>query len=797
MTYLISLDSSPWLYWTLCGIFYLWVTSLCFGVPDKVHAPGILAQVRPAWLGCDSTFFIALTVMLFAFRWPVFFFPYQFNPDESTFISCTLNLHHDPVFFRSTLGYHLNMYPRMLPGLLGLPQNFMTSRIMALLVVCGTLAVFHRTCRLFASSTAARLATLAPATFYALTTKGDFVHFSSEHIPILLLSGAIYYTLRIPEEKKRPSWIAYAAGLLLGAAPFAKNQATYFALVITLFCYAFILRRNELWREKLRTCFWLTLGGMTVPALIVCLSLMTGTLDRFWQGYVVMSLAYVGKSDSWLNRMSDIPEFLEIAQDFRGYFRAMLLTGFMGIVWLVYKRGWKDLPHTQRRLVIFSSIVLIMGIFTAFVTGRAYSHYLLFIVFPSAFWAFAMGVACLSTSHNQQIDSQKNNTPLAVIWCVVALVSQFADFALLPNNSKIRGRVREFVSVPKSEIGKEILRYGHSGEALGLWGWMYQYNVETGMRRAASDMLLEYLWVLPIQGRDLSNAKYLGLIPEFFRKLYIDDITRSNPPVFVDVVAPGSMAYTDRKLYGYETFTPLADFIKKNYQLVREINGTRIFVRNDRLAELNLSPNIFRVPSPQNLEDEILRNQKLVDATPNDLIAQTNLGIALEANRHFESALVHFQSAAEIQPNSDVILNHMGRVLLRMGRMESAKIYFEQILKANPSEPFALNRLAWILATSPNPLIRNGPVALQLASKANSTPEKLTPSSIQTLAAALAANGRYSEASMNAITAMNLASSLTDIPLADSIYKQLKYHICEEPFMDCSILESVQGAEGH
>ncbi|MEI6534078.1 MAG: hypothetical protein WCN98_01970, partial [Verrucomicrobiaceae bacterium] len=215
------------------------------------------------------TFFAALTVMLLAFRWPVFFSPFQFNPDESTFVSCTLNLHHDPVLYRSTLGYHLNLYPRMLPGLLGLPQNFLTSRIMALLVVCGSLAAFYHTCRLFASTSMARLATLAPATFYALTTKRDFVHFSSEHMPVLILTGSLYFALRLPEEKRRISWVAFGAGVLLGAAPFAKNQVAPFALVVTLFCYAFVLMRDEPWSARLRTCFWLTLGGMTVPALFV------------------------------------------------------------------------------------------------------------------------------------------------------------------------------------------------------------------------------------------------------------------------------------------------------------------------------------------------------------------------------------------------------------------------------------------------------------------------------------------------------------------------------------------------
>ena len=63
-----------------------------------------------------------------------------------------------------------------------------------------------------------------------------------------------------------------------------------------------------------------------------------------------------------------------------------------------------------------------------------------------------------------------------------------------------------------------ILRYASPEESLSVWGWLCDLNVQTGMGRATSDNYFDYLIV------------YNGVVPDYFKKLYVADIRRSNPP---------------------------------------------------------------------------------------------------------------------------------------------------------------------------------------------------------------------------------------------------------------------------
>jgi hypothetical protein len=75
----------------------------------------------------------------------------------------------------------------------------------------------------------------------------------------------------------------------------------------------------------------------------------------------------------------------------------------------------------------------------------------------------------------------------------------------------------------------------------------------------------------------------------YFQQVYLADLERSRPPVFVDAVGPGNFCYTDRTVAGYETFADLHALIERNYRQVAELEGTRVFVRADRLPQASLS----------------------------------------------------------------------------------------------------------------------------------------------------------------------------------------------------------------
>jgi hypothetical protein len=69
----------------------------------------------------------------------------------------------------------------------------------------------------------------------------------------------------------------------------------------------------------------------------------------------------------------------------------------------------------------------------------------------------------------------------------------------------------------------------------------------------------------------------------------------------------------------------------------------------------------------------------------------------------------------------------------------------------------ALNNLAWDLAASPRPELRNGRQAVQLASKAVELTGQQEPVLIGTLAAAYAEDGQFAKAVETAKKARNIA----------------------------------------
>src|ERR1043166_1998244 len=134
------LDASPARFWTFGGFVYALLFALCLWPFVEKAKKSLLHAVPWRWVNGDATFLIALTAVLFVFRWPLFFYPHHLNPDESGFISQALTLRRDPVFWRSVARGStgpLNMYPLMIPALFGLPINFITARVVGLFLVSG------------------------------------------------------------------------------------------------------------------------------------------------------------------------------------------------------------------------------------------------------------------------------------------------------------------------------------------------------------------------------------------------------------------------------------------------------------------------------------------------------------------------------------------------------------------------------------------------------------------------------------------------------------------------------------
>ena len=200
------------------------------------------------------------------------------------------------------------------------------------------------------------------------------------------------------------------------------------------------------------------------------------------------------------------------------------------------------------------------------------------------------------------------------------------------------------------------------------------------------------------------------------------------------------------------------------------------------LASIILAACIFtaRAQTAHWRDSETLWSHALACTTDN-IVAEGNLGEACFAKGKRREAMVHFQNSLRIEPNQAPILSclgvfflelgqaneslahlqkavdlepnfadahfNLGNTYLELGQAKEALSHYGRALEIAPDDTQALNNMAWILATWPDALIRDGAKAVELAgARRHFDPKASSPIISATLAAAYAEAGRFAEA---------------------------------------------------
>jgi tetratricopeptide (TPR) repeat protein len=164
---------------------------------------------------------------------------------------------------------------------------------------------------------------------------------------------------------------------------------------------------------------------------------------------------------------------------------------------------------------------------------------------------------------------------------------------------------------------------------------------------------------------------------------------------------------------------------------------------------------------------------KAVEIDPSYVQAHNNLGALSLQNGRLDDSVAHLQTALAINPDSADAHNNLANTLLRMARIDEALAHYNQALELRPTDANVRNNLAWLLATFPEPRIRNGQRAVQLAEQADVMTGGVNPVLIATLSAAYAETGRFQEAVRTARRALDLATATDNTALANLIKSQI------------------------
>lgn len=237
------------------------------------------------------------------------------------------------------------------------------------------------------------------------------------------------------------------------------------------------------------------------------------------------------------------------------------------------------------------------------------------------------------------------------------------------------------------------------------------------------------------------------------------------------------------------------------------------------LAENNLASYLI---SQKNYDDAIAHSREAIAIDPSFEEAQENLGLACFSEGQLDEAIVHYQAAVRLKPDYADAYNNLGMACLQAGRLDDAIAAFQHavnsrprhladeatfnsnlgaalMLKGDTADAIAplqravelqpdsvglLANLAWLLATSPQASIRNGPHAVELAEHAAKISGETDPKVLSVLGAAYAETARYPDAIKTAAAALQLAQQQTNSQLAGLIRKELSLYQAGQPFRD-------------
>jgi hypothetical protein len=543
------------------GWIYVFVILLCMSalIVNAMLLPG----ARQAWGRVDTLFVYLVAATFFWLRWPVNIENVALNPDEGQTTAQAIKALHDFVpwnGFDPTTSGPLNSYVLDLPGLIGIVPTLVSTHIVGTLLVTFTAIAVFGAARVLWGSRVASCSALAYVAVEALTREADFIHTSSELLPTALLAAELWvFAILYSRPTRTRSIVAAAAiGLLAGAMPFAKLQATPTALIVSI-AVLLVLYRSRLWSAIGAFC----IGVTVMPFLLLGTAAITGGIQDVYVSYVLANLSYAGAATGSL--FDWVPYIFDASPRFGTFLRGALLI-------VVILTGWISANRMRpaRAAVApvgFSALLVVVTAWEAIAPHRFFPHYLSLLTVPVSFFVAAI-VALAATPPEPRLWSQKRAELIAIGFAGCIFFLAPAVQSVLNFGRPLYGVVA--AASYQDPAATEMLRHVHPGQRVVVWGWepaLYAYSGTVMATRDCCSLLV----TAP------------GKFRSYYRIRFLSDFNAHRPALVVDAVAPGSFFLANRATHGIETFPKLFAIIRRDYVLASDHNGVRFWI--SRAAE--------------------------------------------------------------------------------------------------------------------------------------------------------------------------------------------------------------------
>jgi tetratricopeptide (TPR) repeat protein len=149
-------------------------------------------------------------------------------------------------------------------------------------------------------------------------------------------------------------------------------------------------------------------------------------------------------------------------------------------------------------------------------------------------------------------------------------------------------------------------------------------------------------------------------------------------------------------------------------------------------------------PAPQTVRIQEL--SLAIARSPRDPKFYVERAQAYEANGQYKTALADLDQAMTLRPDSAKYRYLRGIAYAYAGDAEAAKQDFARAEAMDPDSAESYNARAWLMATAPDPQMRDGTKAVESATRACQMTNWNDPEMLETLAAAYAESGDFADA---------------------------------------------------
>jgi spermidine synthase len=176
--------------------------------------------------------------------------------------------------------------------------------------------------------------------------------------------------------------------------------------------------------------------------------------------------------------------------------------------------------------------------------------------------------------------------------------------------------------------------------------------------------------------------------------------------------------------------------------------------------------------------------EKTLKLNPDNPQAHYRMALIMTRKSKPYTAVDHLNHALRQKPDYLEAHNEAAKLHLQLGNHSRAIGHLMEVIKQRPDIAEAHNNLAWLLATSSDDKIRNPSRAVEFAETASRLTDYKNPGTLDTLAAAYAAAGRFHQAIETAEKAIRLAEAQGNKELAAEIQKHLQLYRAGKPYRE-------------